>query len=84
MLYYNWCQIYVAGSNTVPESDQQTSLISAERPSSVISSSSNFTRTVWLPRPVDGASVSAKLQDGVLTLTIPKADDKGSVKVAIQ
>lgn len=72
----------IAGSDA--KSDQHTSVISAERPTSVVTSSSTFTRTVWLPRPVDGESVSAKLLDGVLTLTIPKADDKGSVKVDIE
>jgi HSP20 family molecular chaperone IbpA len=43
-----------------------------------------FSRTIWLPRPVDPNKVSAKLQDGILTLTIPKAEDKGSVKVDVE
>ncbi|KAI0699111.1 HSP20-like chaperone [Cytidiella melzeri] len=45
---------------------------------------SSFTRTVWLPRRVDSANVSAKLNDGILTLTIPKAEDPGSVEVTVQ
>jgi len=44
----------------------------------------SFTRTVWLSRPVDGNSVSAQLKDGVLTLTLPKSEDKGSVKVSVE
>ncbi|KAF7970378.1 hypothetical protein HWV62_24233 [Athelia sp. TMB] len=44
----------------------------------------SFSRTVWLPRAVDGRAVSAKLADGVLTLTVPKAVDKESVKINIE
>ncbi|KDQ11415.1 hypothetical protein BOTBODRAFT_162752 [Botryobasidium botryosum FD-172 SS1] len=45
---------------------------------------STFTRTVWLPRPVDGQNVSAKLQDGVLTLTVPKMEDKEAIKIVVE
>ena len=45
---------------------------------------SSFTRTVWLPRRVDSGKVSAQLKDGVLTLTIPKAEDPGSVEIPVQ
>lgn len=45
--------------------------------------SSTFTRTVWLPQVVDGSNVTANLEDGVLTLTIPKANNKERVKVSI-
>ncbi|KAK0504037.1 HSP20-like chaperone [Armillaria luteobubalina] len=55
--------------------------ISAERQ---FWSNSSFTRTVWLPRPVDSSGVSAQLKDGVLTVTIPKAEDKASVVVPVQ
>ncbi|KAK0464560.1 HSP20-like chaperone [Desarmillaria tabescens] len=56
-------------------------LISAERQ---FWSNSSFTRTVWLPRPVDSSGVSAQLKDGVLTVTVPKAEDKASVVVPVQ
>ncbi|THH27987.1 hypothetical protein EUX98_g6200 [Antrodiella citrinella] len=46
--------------------------------------SSTFTRTVWLPRQVDSDNVSAKLNDGILTVTIAKADDPASVSVPVQ
>jgi hypothetical protein len=58
-----------------------TNQLSAERE---FSGSSTFTRTVWLPRPVDANSVVAKLQDGILSLNLPKAEDKGSLKVRIE
>ncbi|ESK95015.1 heat shock protein hsp20 [Moniliophthora roreri MCA 2997] len=47
-------------------------------------SNASFTRTVWLPQPVNGSGVAAKLTDGVLTITIPKAEDKGSVVVPVE
>ncbi|KAF7970375.1 hypothetical protein HWV62_24227 [Athelia sp. TMB] len=43
-----------------------------------------FSRTVWLPRPVDERAVSAKLAEGVLTLKIQKAQNKESVKINIE
>ena len=73
------------GSNAVTRAEQPTP-ISTERQGSVMTSTSSFSRTVWLPRVVDEKNVSAKLADGVLTLTIPKAEDKvtSSTKVAIE
>ncbi|EGN98399.1 hypothetical protein SERLA73DRAFT_183388 [Serpula lacrymans var. lacrymans S7.3] len=59
---------------------KSTSKISSER---LFSGSSTFTRTVWLPRAIDGSKVSAKLNDGILTLTIPKMEDKESVKIEV-
>ncbi|KAI4294615.1 HSP20-like chaperone [Schizophyllum commune Loenen D] len=44
----------------------------------------NFSRTVWLPRPVDASKVSAKLNDGILTVTVPKAEDKGSTVIPVE
>lgn len=54
--------------------------LSSER---FFSSSSSFSRTIWLPRRVDGSKVKAKLVDGVLTVNIPKAVDPESVCVSI-
>ncbi|KAK0487475.1 HSP20-like chaperone [Armillaria novae-zelandiae] len=69
-----------AASTEVTKTDSHNQ-ISAERQ---IWSNSSFTRTVWLPRPVDSSGVSAQLKDGVLTVTIPKAEDKASVVVPVQ
>ena len=55
--------------------------ISAER---TYTRSSSFTRTVWLPQPVDASKVQAKLEDGVLTLRVPKAEEQGSVKANVE
>ncbi|KII91191.1 hypothetical protein PLICRDRAFT_37893 [Plicaturopsis crispa FD-325 SS-3] len=58
---------------------------SAQSPSQPDSTySSAFTRTVWLPRPVAASKVQAKLADGILTVTIPKAEEPQHVRVAVQ
>lgn len=46
--------------------------------------SSTFVRTVWLPCSIDSSKVSAKLQDGILTMTVPKAEDQESIKVPLE
>jgi len=43
----------------------------------------SFSRTVWLPERVDEKGVTAKLAEGILTLTIPKVVDTGSVKINV-
>ena len=58
----------------------QSNQISSERQ---FVGSTSFTRTVWLPRRADPERVSAKLNDGVLTVTIPKATDPGSFEVRV-
>ncbi|KAG8947044.1 hypothetical protein FRC04_011224 [Tulasnella sp. 424] len=46
---------------------------------------SSFSRTIWLPRPVDSAKVSGKLEDGVLRLEIPKMEEEsGRTKINVQ
>ncbi|KDQ62430.1 hypothetical protein JAAARDRAFT_122365 [Jaapia argillacea MUCL 33604] len=70
----------VVGSSAVAKADQTSTAISTERE---FSGTSTFTRTVWLPRPVDSSKVSAKLSHGILTVTIPKAEDAASVKIQV-
>ncbi|KAJ7109723.1 HSP20-like chaperone [Mycena crocata] len=64
---------------TLPASEETRGTISTER--SLIG---NFTRTIFLPRPVDGNSVAAKLNDGILQVTLNKAEDKASVVVKVE
>ncbi|TFK52561.1 HSP20-like chaperone [Heliocybe sulcata] len=68
-------------SKDVANANETSNAISTERD---ISGTSTFRRSVWLPRPVDGNAVKAKLEDGILTVTVPKAEDKASVKVAVE
>lgn len=47
--------------------------------------SSMFTRTLWLPRRVESTNVTAKMEDGVLTVRVPKLlqSEPDAVKVPI-
>jgi HSP20 family protein len=45
--------------------------------------SRTFTRTVWLPYPVNATGVKAKLEDGILTVQAPKAAQE-SVDVTVE
>ncbi|KAI0754946.1 HSP20-like chaperone [Daedaleopsis nitida] len=72
-----------ASESTSTEVTTQTpeqTAISTER---MFNGTSSFTRTVLLPEAVDSHKVTAKLTDGVLTVTIPKAADTGSVQVNV-
>nr|GAT60296.1 predicted protein [Mycena chlorophos] len=60
------------------EAAEKATQISSER--SVIGS---FTRTLVLPRPVDANTVAAKLEDGILQITLTKVQDKESVVVPV-
>lgn len=47
-------------------------------------SAQTFTRSIWLPRTVDGSNVTARLEDGILTIRIPKANDQKSFKIDVE
>ncbi|KAJ6508796.1 HSP20-like chaperone [Mycena sanguinolenta] len=66
-------------SNAEPASGKVSTQISTER-----SAIGSFSRTVLLPRPVDSSNVVAKLEDGILKLTLNKVEDKGSVVVKVE
>jgi HSP20 family protein len=40
-----------------------------------------FTRTFLLPQPVDPSAVTADLQDGVLTISVPKLFDRRQIEI---
>jgi len=42
-----------------------------------------FSRTFMLPEPIDVDNVSADLKDGVLTVTIPKANGHGTRRINV-
>ena len=44
----------------------------------------SFTRTLRLPSTIDTAQVEANIADGVLTLTLPKAESARPRKISIQ
>lgn len=43
----------------------------------------SFARTLRLPAPIDAGHVEAKIADGVLTLTLPKAESAKPKKIKI-
>lgn len=43
-----------------------------------------FQRTIKLPAPVDADKVEARLEDGVLTLTLPKAEEARPRRIAVK
>jgi HSP20 family protein len=46
--------------------------------------SGSFTRTLRLPAAIDAEQVDAKIADGVLTLTLPKAESARPKKISIK
>lgn len=72
--------ILAGDSQAVVQNGANSTALSAERQ---FSGESSFSRTIWLPRRVDSAGVAAKLEDGILTVRIPKAEDLESVKISI-
>jgi HSP20 family protein len=42
-----------------------------------------FSRAFALPEPIDVDAISAELKDGVLTVTIPKAGDRGARTITV-
>lgn len=44
----------------------------------------SFTKTVWLPRSVETQDVSARLENGVLTILAKKAEDEATTTIPIQ
>jgi len=46
--------------------------------------SGSFTRTLRLPAVIDADQVEAKIADGVLTLTLPKAESARPKKISIK
>ena len=44
----------------------------------------SFTRTLRMPVPVNANSVEAKIKDGVLTLTLPKAESAKPKRISIK
>lgn len=44
----------------------------------------SFTRTLRLPAPIEADSVDAKIKNGVLTLTLPKAESAKPKRISIK
>ena len=64
-------------SSPVDKADEQDYLV-RELPSG------SFTRTLRLPSVIDADQVEAKIADGVLTLTLPKAESARPKRISIK
>ncbi|KAI8978692.1 HSP20-like chaperone [Trametes punicea] len=69
------------GTQALTTKQPEATALSTER---LFSGTSSFTRTVVLPQAVDSSKVTAKLQDGILTVTVPKAEDAGTVQINVE
>jgi HSP20 family molecular chaperone IbpA len=74
---------------SLAESDDATAVAHSDQPTQLsvereFTHNVRFTRTVWLPRPVDSQDVSAKLENGVLRISAKKAEDEGTTTIPIQ
>lgn len=70
-------------SRSINKVEETATDITTERPSSY-TRNAVFSRTIWLPRPVDTQNVSAKLDHGVLTVTVQKSQDKESTVIPVE
>jgi len=61
-------RVSIAGKREIQQEHDQVSYHRRERPEG------SFSRTVTLPAEVDAERVEAKYADGVLTITLPKAE----------
>jgi HSP20 family protein len=82
-------QVIGKGANLVVVEPNNNTSVQQAAPADFSEAYSTFRRTVWLPQPTnrDGSNVTAQLADGILTLTIPKAEQQApsdGVKVMIQ
>ncbi|KAH7334834.1 HSP20-like chaperone [Rhizoctonia solani] len=55
----------------------------ASKPNGIYEYRSTFSRTVWFPQAVDAKNAQAKLEDGILTLNIPKREETGVQKISL-
>ncbi len=71
-------QLTIRGSRTAEERTDSESYHVLER------RHGTFARTFRLPREVDGEKISAKLDAGVLTVTLPKKPEAKARKIAVK
>lgn len=68
-------------STSKANSSDNATQIAVERP---YARNYSFTRTVWLPRPVDPSSIVAKLQNGVLSISLQKGVHEKSKVINVE
>lgn len=71
-------QVYISGSKEEEANKEEGKIIYRER------RYGNFSRTIQLPVDVDASQSKASYKDGVLALTLPKAESAKRRKIAVE
>jgi len=71
-------RVSLAGKREIPREHDRVSYHRRER------AEGSFNRTVTLPMEVDANRVTARCADGLLTLTLPKAEDAKPRQIAVR
>ncbi|KAF7314263.1 SHSP domain-containing protein [Mycena kentingensis (nom. inval.)] len=79
-----------ATSAAAAEGERAADVVSANAADTAVATTENATKvigsfsgSVSFPRPIDSGTVVAKLEDGILQITLNKAEDKASVLVPV-
>jgi HSP20 family protein len=71
-------RVTIAGKREIPREQDRVSYHRKERPEG------NFNRVVALPAEVDAERVDARYAEGILTLTLPKAEQAKPRQIAVK
>ena len=71
-------RVSISGRREIPREHDRVSYHRKERPEGA------FNRTVTLPTEVDAERVEARYADGILTLTLPKAEQAKPRQIAVR
>jgi HSP20 family protein len=71
-------RVSISGKREIPREHDRVSYHRKERPEGA------FNRTVTLPTEVDAERVDARYADGILTLTLPKAEQAKPRQIAVR
>jgi HSP20 family protein len=71
-------RVSIAGKREIPREHERVSYHRKERPEGA------FNRAVTLPTEVDAERVEARYADGILTLTLPKAEQAKPRQIAVR
>ena len=76
-------EIHVEESRVIIRGERPGGQVPCEQYHRVERGHGRFSRAFMLPEPIDVEAVVADLKDGLLTLTIPKAQGRGSRRVDV-
>jgi HSP20 family protein len=71
-------RLSISGKREIPKEHERVSYHRKERPEGT------FNRTLTLPMPIDAERIDARYADGILTLTLPKAEEAKPRQIAVK